>query len=226
VRYVRRLPLGHDHDFTVWKSESVKGASTFRELADNWRQSQPPVGNEGSNQPAVRNPRTALVTSLLESQGFLCAWTGQRVSLETSHIDHVVPQSVDSARDLELDNLVAAFPKEGADAVYGAHVRGDSWQPDMVRPNERDCEHRLRYTPTGKVQARDPQDSGAAFTVTEFKLDLAVLNEARAAAIQGFKKRSTFASDLSLLNARMGSNKPGVLPPFASAIANALTAFK
>jgi uncharacterized protein (TIGR02646 family) len=216
VRYLRRLPLGHDHHFELWKQKSANssaGPPAFRSLADNWAD---PTGT------LIRHPRTALVQSLIEFQGHLCAWTGQKIDLDSAHIDHVVPQSVDPSLDLEVNNLVAAFPKSGADAKFGAHVRGDTWDPEMVRPNMADCEERLVYAPSGKVRARIVTDDGAILTITSLKLDHRVLIEARNAAIQGFKARRSFAADLAVLQARSKSNKPGKLDRFAPAILSAL----
>jgi uncharacterized protein (TIGR02646 family) len=217
VRYLRRLPLGHDHHFELWKHESSNspaGPPTFRSLADNW------IGPTGT---PIRHPRTALVHSLIESQGHLCAWTGQKIDHDSVHIDHVVPQSVDPSLVLEVSNLVAAFPKSGADAMFGAHVRGDTWDPGMVRPNMPDCEERLVYTPSGKVRARIANDDGAILTIKSLKLDHRVLIEARTAAIQGFKARRSFLADLAVLQARSKSNKPGKLDRFAPAILSALS---
>jgi uncharacterized protein (TIGR02646 family) len=214
VRYVRRIPLGHNHDFELWKKASTAasvGHPTYDNLADNWQDGV-----------SLRHPRTALMNSLLELQGHLCAWTGQRVELDSAHIDHVVPQAEDPTLDLVYDNLVAAFPKSGADASYGAHVRGDSWDSSMVRPNFADCEHRLRYLPSGKVVERLNGDAGARFTINELKLDHPALIEARRAAIVGYKMRKTWVSDLNQLRVLSNSNKPGRLPRFAPAITGAL----
>jgi uncharacterized protein (TIGR02646 family) len=216
VRYVRRLPLGHNHDFELWKQESAKspaGPPTFGDLADNWA---------APNGTPVRHPRTALVQSLIESQGHLCAWTGLRIDIKSAHIDHVCPQSEDPTLVLEVDNLVAACPKSGADAIVGAHIRGDTWDPGMVRPNVADCEDRLVYAATGEVRARLATDQGAILTITSLKLDHRVLVETRSAAIQGYKARRSFVADLALLEARSKSNKPGKLDRFAPAILSAL----
>ena len=216
MRYVRRLPLGHNHDFALWKQESAKssaGPPTFGDLADHWAD---PTG------APARHPRTALVQSLIESQGHLCAWTGLRIDINSAHIDHVCPQSADPTVDLHIDNLVAACPKGRADAIVGAHIRGNTWDPGMVRPNVADCEDRLVYAATGEVSARIATDHGAILTIKSLKLDHSVLVEARSAAIQGFKARKSFVSDLASLEARSKSNKPGKLDRFAPAILSAL----
>jgi uncharacterized protein (TIGR02646 family) len=214
VRYVRRVPLGHHHDFELWlqaSNSSTANPPTFKDLADNW--------HDGTK---LRHPRTSLLHSLVQSQGSICAWTGQRLTDDNAHIDHVTPQSVDPSLVLSLPNLVAAFPKSGAAARFGAHVRGSKFHPSMVRPNEQVCEDRFRYWPSGKISERLPEDSGAVFTITELKLDHAALVEARKAAIIGFKDRKTYAPDLMSLRKKFTSNKPGTLPPFAPAIVSAL----
>jgi uncharacterized protein (TIGR02646 family) len=213
LRYVRRIPLGHNHDFVRWKDVSTEysTAAVFSGLADNWRDGE-----------VVRHPRTALVESLLEMQGFLCAWTGHLIDLDTTHIDHVTPQSVAPSLDLTEQNLVAAYPKHSDNSAYGAHYRGNWWDENMVRPNVADCEHRLRYTKTGKVEVRNAADTGALDTINNLNLNQAALIEARAAAIRGFNRRTTFTADLQNLAARMKTNAPGKLPRFAPSIVSAL----
>ena len=196
MRFVRRVPLGHNHDFVLWKAASATeeaGPPSFSDLADNW--------NDPSSN-LLRNPRATLVQSLIESQGHLCAWTGLRIDIDSAHIDHIVPQTRERTLDLEIDNLVAAFPKSGADASYGTHIRGDAWDPEMVRPNRSDCEHRLVYFPSGKVAARTSTDESAVDTINWLKLDHAALVEARRAAVRGFKARTTFVADFALLEAK------------------------
>jgi uncharacterized protein (TIGR02646 family) len=213
LRYVRRTPLGHNHDFVRWKKVSSTNFTpvSFSDLADNW--------HDGA---VVRHPRSALVESLLEVQGYLCAWTGHLVDIDTTHIDHVMPQSVDPSLDLTEENLVAAYPKHGVKWAYGAHYRGNWWDENMVRPNVADCERRLRYTKTGKVEVRNAADTGASDTIDKLNLNQAALIAARAAAIRGFKRRTTFTADLQNLAARMKTTNPGRLDRFAPSIVSAL----
>src|SRR5579871_3276391 len=67
--------------------------------------------------------KQALHQKLLKEQGGLCGYTGVRIAEETSHIEHVYPQTLcriepgrielyGAKRDVDYHNVIAAFPKD------------------------------------------------------------------------------------------------------------------
>ncbi|MGK7872308.1 MAG: hypothetical protein AB4426_03010 [Xenococcaceae cyanobacterium] len=67
------------------------------------------------------NPaHVALKTKLLKEQGYLCAYTGLRITSESSHIEHLKPRNkCIGLQAVDYRNMVACFPKDGGDTSYG-----------------------------------------------------------------------------------------------------------
>ena len=57
------------------------------------------------------NVKNAVKERLLDEQGGLCCYTGMRVSLQNSHIEHFKPQKLcTDHEDVDYMNLLAAYP--------------------------------------------------------------------------------------------------------------------
>jgi uncharacterized protein (TIGR02646 family) len=127
---------------------------------------------------------------LLKEQGWLCAYTGLQVSEESSHVEHLKPQSsCDVSEDLDYRNLVACFPADGGDVSYGygAPVKGGWWDPArFVSPLDDSCERRFKFSWSGKIAARFADDEAAVETICQIGLDHKALTDLRDAAIHGF----------------------------------------
>src|SRR5437773_9855241 len=111
-------------------------------------------GTANENYSSLQNPQKRnLHHALLREQGCLCAYTMQRIDENSSHIEHIRPESVCRAErigsDLDYTNLVACFPRDGMRRRYryGAQWKGDWWQNDgteFVSPLIQNCETRFR----------------------------------------------------------------------------------
>lgn len=78
--------------------------------------------------------QSALKGQLLDEQGSLCAYTGLRISRDTSHMEHIKPQHrCTPPEDVEYRNIVACFPGDGGDVSYGfgAPVKGGWWDQEL-----------------------------------------------------------------------------------------------
>ena len=189
----------------------------FDDLKDHWRE---------ADADELVHPKSELLRTLMERQGYLCAWVGENIGSNDgadAHIDHVKPQDPFAELALDPENMVAAWPKN-ADPTrpWGAHRRGNWWHADMVRPNDRSCETRLRYSVSGSIASRRPDDEVAKDTISKFGLDHAVLRELRRSTIVGFRRRREWRADIQRLSARMNTQRPGQLPRFAPPIVDAL----
>lgn len=141
---------------------------------------------------------------LLDEQGFLCCYTGKRVEMETSHIEHLKPQTLsrqndDDHDDVSYQNMLAAYPKNineigRAKCVFGAERRG-SWYDEQlfVTPLREDCEERFSFDLNGKIFPTNKTDKAAAKTIEKLNLDDRILIDERRAAIEEL----LFATDLS-----------------------------
>lgn len=142
--------------------------------------------------------RHAVKASLVQEQGNLCCYTGRRIFLETSHIEHLKPQSVCVGHeDTAYTNLLAAYPSSNPGTPrcpYGAHVKEDWYDPHLfIHPLRRDCEVRFRYRSSGKVVPADPKDRCAIETIEKLCLNNPQIVQMRKAAIEAtvYRERLT-----------------------------------
>lgn len=146
-----------------------------------------------------KDAHAVLKRHLLREQGYLCAYTGVRISEESSHIEHLKPQSeckkVENSEqfpyleDVEYRNMVACFPKDGGDISYGygAPIKGGWWNEDeFVSPCQEDCEHRFSYAWNGKVSSAHNDDNAASQTIEIVGLNAQKLKDKRCSAIKSF----------------------------------------
>lgn len=133
------------------------------------------------------NAKTALLEVLIAEQEGLCAYTGESLTLENAHNEHLKPQArclqevkeaglkpgeIDAC-DLHYENIVAAFTVEGVNP-YGAYAKGDWYQPEVfVSPIDEDCEEAFQYTANGRVDVNDnaPRPDAARETINQLRLD-------------------------------------------------------
>lgn len=172
--------------------------------------------------------RRAVKVSLIREQGGLCCYTGRRISLQGSHIEHLKPQSVcTNHEDTEYNNLLAAHPSSDPGTpycAYGAHARTNWYhQHQFVHPLRRDCEQRIRYRFDGKVSATSPADSAAVETIRRLQLDHLELRQMRERAIYEalFDRELGEAQVRRLMVAMDERNGNGDFRPFCFAIKQA-----
>jgi uncharacterized protein (TIGR02646 family) len=157
--------------------------------------------DEMRRSPAVLE---AVEDSLLAEQGWICAYTGQRIGIAQTdpsggvrrvvdmHIEHLVPQKhCDYGRDADYDNLVACWPKPncGFEPAYGARRKGDWPSPQeqalFVSPLQSDCSHRFVFNRRGEISPAVAQDAAAAETITRLGLADETLKALRREAVYG-----------------------------------------
>lgn len=131
-----------------------------------------------------------LKTQLLEEQGYLCAYTGKRIVDETSHVEHLKPQSqCDDGEDVDYRNMVACFPLSGGDVSfgYGAPLKGGWWQPaQFVSPLSVNCERRFSFAWSGHISAVPKVHGATIETIKVIGLDAETLRQLRRSRIKGF----------------------------------------
>ena len=152
------------------------------------------------------NVREAVKTKLVAEQGGLCCYTGRRIDLQTSHIEHLKPQaSCINHEDTDYNNLIAAYPSSAPNTPgcrYGAHKKANWYEEELfVHPRRMDCEARFRYRDTGKIMPTSPNDAAATRTIQKLGLDDIELELMRKAAIDAaiYAKRLTKPQALRLL---------------------------
>lgn len=135
--------------------------------------------------------KAAVVSSLLDEQGCICCYCEKRIGKNNSHIDHLIPQSVDAPLALNYANLLRSCQGTDEDdehltkeaPEHCGHSRGNNVLP--VTPLQPNCESRFRYTGEGEIKAAIAGDNEAEDTVGLLKLDIDNLNAGRRDAIRG-----------------------------------------
>jgi uncharacterized protein (TIGR02646 family) len=141
--------------------------------------------------------RQKVKESLLREQGGICCYIGRRITLQTSHIEHLKPQSFcTNHEDTDYSNLLAAFPEANAqkECAYGARRRKNWYDVQLfIHPLRGDCESRFKYRFDGKVEPANPADKAAAETIDRLNLNDKELVNWRKEVIHA----ALFASDAS-----------------------------
>jgi uncharacterized protein (TIGR02646 family) len=209
---------GVPHDYAAWRKR-VKGT-------------------QDENYPdGLKNPlKGKLHDALICEQGYLCAYTMKRIFKENSHIEHIKPESLCRAdcvgSDLDYENLVACFPREGMRRKYryGAQERNNWWENDgaeFVTPLEVNCEKRFRFDLEGNIMAVNGY-AAAIKTIKKLGLDHTTLTEDRRRVIHEFVFGDNGDAPLSVAKAKQssvlicGTNNQGEFHEFCVAIRDAL----
>lgn len=198
----------------------------------NWERSN--AGLPGLQYGSHGFPHTDVKRALLKEQGSICAYTMIRIGTDSSHVEHLKPQTVSHSEGrpeetFDYYNMVACYPttpKPGdANVTFGAIHRGSTWDANnFITPLNASCERRMRYHTDGHVMPRRSNDTAARWTISALNLDDARLVEIRRAAIEGWGLSLTAADPLSRAAASRAMTsvdhraRDGTLEPFCVAI--------
>lgn len=133
---------------TVVKSQEPDSFTSWKNLEnDDWK---PSWDN-------FQNPQKAeLLERLISDQKGICCYCECRISVENSHIEHLVPRSASVDLRLEFHNLVASCLKEtekGQPLTCGK-ARGDWNEVGYLSPCEPKAREEVIYNMDGKVSAK------------------------------------------------------------------------
>lgn len=133
--------------------------------------------------------RELLKQQMLEEQGYLCAYTGQRISAVSAHLEHLQPQAhCTLAQEVDYQNLVACYPGPNRPSPgYGAIEKAD-WPSDeeghlFVSPLNAQCETRFLFNKRGCIAVSQANDIAASTTIQRLKLVTAALERNRKASL-------------------------------------------
>ncbi len=176
------------------------------------------------------NVVAAVTNSLLLEQGWLCAYTGLRIELDSCHIEHIKSQiHCVPSETVAYNNMGACFPRPNpeSETPYGAEKKG-SWPPPseqhlFVSPLDQSCEMRFLFNLRGEIRSRD-DDQAAKTTIEKLGLDHSELESYRKSAIQGAlgKTNNLRIKDARKQLRRLNSQQNGRLKPFCFVLVQAL----
>lgn len=156
---------------------------------ENWRSNTVDPNRRYEDLPP--DIKENLLSKLLSEQGFLCGYTGERVSPDNSHIEHINPQSKCNVGlpddDTNYTNMIAAHPKPGVSCKFGAVKKGDWYEPEkFVSPLHGGCESRFRFKLDGTVKPTKSDDVAAEETIAILQLNDGDLKGRRRAIIDQY----------------------------------------
>jgi len=172
----------------------------------------------------------AVIVSLLNEQGEIDAYTGQRIKRSSCHIEHVRAQiHCKHGEDVDYNNMVACYPAPNSPRMpYGAHKKG-SWpsreeEAQFVSPLRNGCEERFTFHVRGEIRAADENDTAAKTTIERLHLDHDELNALRKGAVQGTlnPRRRPTAQEMRKLLRILDGQQSGRRRPFCFVIKQVL----
>lgn len=144
-------------------------------------------------------PAEDIRKALLAEQFHLCAYTMKRLDTapecearggdtrDSCHIEHVLPQTLHPASDIDYQNMVACFPPSSSKTAceYGAQEKKnyDPATKPFVSPLQAQAERHFRFHRDGTVDGVTPEGEA---TVKVLNLNHATLKNDRAAVIKGW----------------------------------------
>jgi uncharacterized protein (TIGR02646 family) len=143
----------------------------------------------------LRHPEKGILKdALLDEQGYICAYTMKRINRDSSHIEHIKPESLcrkeKVGSDLDYTNMVACFPRDGMESPYryGAPAKDNRWDEggkNFISPLHRICEQRFSFDMDGNIRPKGGKGGhiAAKKTIALLKLDHKSLTEDRKNAI-------------------------------------------
>ena len=173
-------------------------------------------------------PKNALHVSLLQEQGYICCYCGMGITHETSHIEHLIPQSKAKELSLDYDNLLASCLRQPVSNQprHCGVLKGNWYDPlMMISPLNDDCEHRFSFDASGAVSPNNRKDKGAKTTISRLGLNIDKLTAFRRKAIEGYLEilDSMNSSDIQrLIASSEHRSSKGSFVPFCFAIAQVL----
>ncbi|MDM5057407.1 retron system putative HNH endonuclease [Aeromonas rivipollensis] len=169
---MRRIVKTHPPiELTAWREENRELNHSYKDM----------LGTEAHKK---------LKEKLLKEQGWLCAYTGKKIENDTSHVEHLKPQTTcDEWEDVDYKNVVACFPADGGDIThgYGAPKKGGWWEAGkFISPLVTDCERRFKFSWSGHVSPNPTDHPAAKMTIDVLRLDEKALQQLRKSRIDGF----------------------------------------
>lgn len=135
--------------------------------------------------------RESVRESLCHEQGYLCAYCMRRISVSSSHVEHIVPQSkCKPGQDVDYNNLLAVCDGNEGSGQRGAltcdRARQDA--PLKVNPLQPETLASIRYRKNGIIYSNDEDIQKDLDETLNLNCEAAYLPQNRKAAIMTFDR--------------------------------------
>lgn len=150
----------------------------------DWKEAQRAIG-VNCDYKSLQNPeKRSLHTALVREQGYLCCYCCQRIARETSHIEHLEPQSeTETERSIDYSNLLASCGRDPNWPPHCGNQKGNNFIP--IYPLMENCEAFFKYSGDGEILPTDDPDGkeAAETTIETLQLNHYDLRQGRIEAI-------------------------------------------
>lgn len=173
----------------------------------------------------VRNQRP-IREALCREQGGLCAYCMRRIDPDSSHVEHIIPQSVcEPGQDVAYDNMLAVCDgNEGTgegSALICDRARRD--RALVVNPLKPETLRGIKYYRNGKIDSDDEEIRKDLDETLNLNCEAAYLPQNRKAAIEALDKWMARSSRRGSIVAackkrRDDIEESGVKPEYAGAL--------
>ncbi len=123
--------------------------------------------------------------SLLVEQGYICCYCEQKISSDSSHIEHLKPKDRDKFPELQLDytNMLCSCQKQLAKGEPRHCGNSKDNKTILIYPLQNYCEIKFKYGFNGSIEHIDEVSKE---TINHLQLDIDKLNDLRKNAIEPF----------------------------------------
>jgi len=176
---LKHIAKGNEPVELAQRRGEIKG---LLKLKGDWYQALgSKVDPDGPESPSVVE---VVKRQCISEQKHLCAYTMMRIEMETSHLEHMFPQSQCSMEEsIDYKNIVACFPHSD-NPQFGAMKKADWPAKDQrhlfVKPTDANCESRFAFMKDGKIEPAQQDDEAALETIARINLNHPTLKKHRA----------------------------------------------
>ncbi|MDP2982211.1 MAG: retron system putative HNH endonuclease [Candidatus Latescibacter sp.] len=198
-----------------------------------WKKTIGEPGNKGEWVDLKNPEKDSLQSNLLNEQGYICCYCGNRIELQDSHIEHLKPQSKYHELRFEYRNLLASC-NGGKRIRCSVHCgrKKDKWFDEdlFITPLNPSCSEFFRFSSEGEIKPSDNPDKQkpALETISKLGLNHTILIALRRNALNGifddFDSLSNEDLEKLIENYRNTDSK-GKYEPFCAVIEYVLTQY-
>ena len=129
----------------------------------------------------IASEKRTLKEELIKEQYGLCCYCMKKIEWYNSHIEHFVPRSVDSSKEMDYFNLIASCNGYNEEKENCGHKKSNWYDEYLtVSPLDDLCEDIFKYTVDGRILSDDMRGKE---TIKKLELDNDLLKRARKSAI-------------------------------------------
>lgn len=173
----------------------IKKSSTEPSSLLDWKTQDKMFQRSNAKWKRFNNPyKSDFKNDLIKEQNYLCCYCEQKIHIQDSHLEHLIPQDLDkfSTYLFEYNNLLCScqLEIESGKPRHCGNSKGNRIIP--ITPLMKDCGEKFTYTEDGQIKHTDVDSQN---TIKYLQLDIDKLNKLRESAIDSILYLDPIAKD-------------------------------